>query len=370
MVRRPFVTTSHNMLSQHMRSFTVHRRRVRFHVVPFLPSYLSAVHLSLLGKRQIVPAVTYMDQQRQYCSLVFPALNHAVFVNREKKGQHGYNHSQQQQMFSICSKPFSNVLYGIQYSSRIGYRSSSSYNKSKEDLYTILGVDRSATSKEIKLAYYKEAKKCHPDLNPKDKKAKEKFQRLSKAYEVLSDDSKRRQYDYGGYSPESSSTGPGSGSGQTGGSGAGQGGYTYDDTSYEDIFKKVQSDTDIVLEAWKMYVEDMKEEMGYVYDNATLGNWTPAKEFIWDNKVLIFGVLLPAAVLLRFPAFIPLFGRLIFSAGNVIILAMIRTGNVGNLSSLLWNRIISLSRRQKEKSHEKRASRGSRPDRNTSRKKK
>ena len=43
------------------------------------------------------------------------------------------------------------------------------------------------------MAYYKEAKKCHPDLNPNDAKAKEKFQDLSRAYEILSDEKKKRQ---------------------------------------------------------------------------------------------------------------------------------------------------------------------------------
>jgi DnaJ domain len=103
--------------------------------------------------------------------------------------------------------PLSPFIYHSSRSSNASNRQSSTYyNKSKDDLYTILGVSKTATAKEIKLAYYKEAKKCHPDLNPNDKKAKEKFQRLSKAYEILSDDSKRRQYDYAGYSPQSSSS--------------------------------------------------------------------------------------------------------------------------------------------------------------------
>ncbi len=56
-----------------------------------------------------------------------------------------------------------------------------------------------SAAKEIKLAYYKEAKKCHPDLNPNDAKAKQKFQELSQAYEILSDEKEKRAYDYGTY---------------------------------------------------------------------------------------------------------------------------------------------------------------------------
>lgn len=68
------------------------------------------------------------------------------------------------------------------------------------DYYEILGVPRSADEKQIKSAYRKLARQYHPDLNPGDKKAEEKFKQLSEAYEVLSDPDKRSRYDqYGRY---------------------------------------------------------------------------------------------------------------------------------------------------------------------------
>ncbi|KAL2086922.1 hypothetical protein ACEWY4_017981 [Coilia grayii] len=79
--------------------------------------------------------------------------------------------------------------------------------QNKEDLYQVLGVARNATQKEIKKAYYQLAKKYHPDTNPDDPQAKEKFAKLAEAYEVLSDEVKRRQYDTYG-----SADGPGHGS--------------------------------------------------------------------------------------------------------------------------------------------------------------
>jgi curved DNA-binding protein len=63
------------------------------------------------------------------------------------------------------------------------------------DYYKLLGVDKTATTKEIKNAYRKLARKYHPDLNPNDKDAKRKFQEINEANEVLSDPEKRKKYD-------------------------------------------------------------------------------------------------------------------------------------------------------------------------------
>ena len=64
-----------------------------------------------------------------------------------------------------------------------------------KDYYTILGVDKSATQDEIKKAYRKLAVKYHPDKNPGNKQAEEKFKEISEAYEVLGDPEKRKKYD-------------------------------------------------------------------------------------------------------------------------------------------------------------------------------
>ena len=63
------------------------------------------------------------------------------------------------------------------------------------DYYKILGIDKTATSKDIKNAYRKLARKFHPDLNPNDKNAKTNFQQINEANEVLSDPEKRKKYD-------------------------------------------------------------------------------------------------------------------------------------------------------------------------------
>ena len=67
------------------------------------------------------------------------------------------------------------------------------------DFYEVLGVSRDASASEIKKAYRKMAVKFHPDKNPDDPKAEDKFKELGQAYEVLGDEDKRAAYDRYGH---------------------------------------------------------------------------------------------------------------------------------------------------------------------------
>ncbi len=83
----------------------------------------------------------------------------------------------------------------------------------KRDYYEVLGVDKGATAEELKKAYRKLARQYHPDANPDDPSAEEKFKEVAEAYEVLNDEQKRATYDRFGHDGLNSQGGFGGGSG-------------------------------------------------------------------------------------------------------------------------------------------------------------
>jgi len=93
----------------------------------------------------------------------------------------------------------------------------------EKDFYKELGVAKNATSAEIKKAYRKLARDLHPDKNPGNKRSEDKFKAVSEAYDVLSDDAKRKEYDearnlmssgaFRGFPGAGTGAGPGAGTG-------------------------------------------------------------------------------------------------------------------------------------------------------------
>ena len=100
----------------------------------------------------------------------------------------------------------------------------------KRDYYTVLGLNRDAAEEDIKKAYRKLARRYHPDRNPDDKKAEERFKEVSQAHDVLGDPEKRKQYDSG--------TGPFATGGPGGGFG-GFGNFDFDASSMGDILSNL-----------------------------------------------------------------------------------------------------------------------------------
>ncbi|HEY6572254.1 MAG TPA: molecular chaperone DnaJ, partial [Candidatus Eisenbacteria bacterium] len=80
---------------------------------------------------------------------------------------------------------------------------------SKRDYYEVLGVERGATPEELKKSYRKLALQFHPDKNPGDKQAEERFKEVAEAYDVLSDQEKRARYDRFGHAPAGAPSGGG-----------------------------------------------------------------------------------------------------------------------------------------------------------------
>ena len=104
----------------------------------------------------------------------------------------------------------------------------------KKDYYEVLGIGKNATDAEIKSAYRKLAKKYHPDLNPGDKEAEEKFKEVNEANDVLSDPQKRQRYDQFGFAGVDPNYAAANGGG-AGGFGGGFGGVDLGDI-FGDIF--------------------------------------------------------------------------------------------------------------------------------------
>lgn len=99
----------------------------------------------------------------------------------------------------------------------------------KRDYYEVLGLSKGADEKQIKNAYRQMAKKYHPDLNPNDKEAEQKFKEVNEAYEVLSNPEKKAKYDQFGHAAFEQG---GGGYGQ----GGFQGGFDFNDFGFGDIF--------------------------------------------------------------------------------------------------------------------------------------
>ncbi len=111
----------------------------------------------------------------------------------------------------------------------------------KHDYYETLGVKRSASQEEIRKAYKRLARKCHPDVNPGDKSAEERFKNIQEAYDVLSDPKKRRVYDQFGFYSDNIQAGPGAGAPRPDFANVDFGGFdfsTFGGSTFRDIFSQ------------------------------------------------------------------------------------------------------------------------------------
>ncbi|MCL4850192.1 MAG: molecular chaperone DnaJ [Bryobacteraceae bacterium] len=99
----------------------------------------------------------------------------------------------------------------------------------QQDYYKVLGIGRSASEEEIRKAYRRLARKHHPDLNPGDKAAEDRFKKVQEAYDILSDPKKKQMYDQYGFYSDAGFAGAGGGTPNAGQGGFGFGGFDFSD---------------------------------------------------------------------------------------------------------------------------------------------
>jgi DnaJ domain len=223
--------------------------------------------------------------------------------------------------------------------------------------YGLLGVSTNASEKEIKLAYFKAAKASHPDLNPGDKSAEEKFKRVAAAYELLRDPARRRMYDMGGTGSWGSSRqqqqqrqqrqGPHSqrqsqSEAEQNWWSEHQQGQGQQKAYYHaaDLFQSVLKDYTVIQEALSNYVTDVTEEFTYAYDCATRGDWKEAMEVARANSGLLWGVILPSILILRHPLLVT---GIIGFGGRSLIYLLLVSNNLPRASAWLWQKALQIA---------------------------
>src|SRR3990167_800004 len=136
----------------------------------------------------------------------------------------------------------------------------------KRDYYEVLGVSRSATEDELKKAFRKAAIECHPDKNPGNRAAEDRFKELNEAYQVLSDSSRRSSYDRFGHAAFS-------------GGGFDPG---FSASSFTDIFDNIFGDIFGSAASGASSGVDLRYNLEISFEEAAFG---VDKEIVFDNAV-------------------------------------------------------------------------------------
>ncbi|XP_043276399.1 protein tumorous imaginal discs, mitochondrial-like isoform X2 [Venturia canescens] len=163
----------------------------------------------------------------------------------------------------------------------------------KRNYYEILGVSKNASAKDIKKAYYQLAKKYHPDTNKTEANASKKFQEVSEAYEVLSDDTKRKEYDTWGSTSEQ--MGMGQGGSHPGAQSADNFNHNWNFQSTinpEDLFRKIFGDAGFKSANFSDFQDDFADsKFGFGAAQEIVMNLTFAQAARGVNKEVLLNVI-------------------------------------------------------------------------------
>jgi len=202
-------------------------------------AFLSPTTTNAATAAAVVAASTFVVPRRDNCSFVLGASSSSSSSSSSRTSPRTTS------FLSLVNPDYSNFL-----SFRSRFHTSSSSSK---DWYKVLNVPRDADPKVIKQAYFKLAKKYHPDSHPNDKNAKERFQEVSEAYDVLSDEDKKREYD-----ASCDDTGLGGDYGRYAGRGAFRGSFRGTNVDPDDLFHRI----------FGQYSEFAKDDFDYDQDNS------------------------------------------------------------------------------------------------------
>eukprot|EP01033_Poteriospumella_lacustris_P011516 gene11516-8200_t len=186
------------------------------------------------------------------------------------------------------------------------------FSSANKSLYELLNVDRNATATDIILAFFREAKKYHPNLNPTYPEAKEKFQAITAAYQPLSDTKQCATYDATGSTGQQTS-------------------------------QQHAGDVDVIKEALGLLREKWRDEFNVMVDAMQRGDWSQVWEIAKEHRLRISAVVVPTILFVRYP---PVFAVLRML---MAVAFLVYAGNLQAAAELIWRQIVTLSVEQKSR---------------------
>lgn len=166
-----------------------------------------------------------------------------------------------------------------------------------DDPYDVLGVSRLADDKELKRAFYKKAKKYHPDLNRSSNP--EMFKKVAWAYELLTDPQRRGNYDTFGFDTNQQNK---------------KATHDMKYTHAEELFMRVFQELGV-----NDYVKEVTSDFKTSLHAARHGDYSLIKDFAKERKILIGGLFLPFVILARFPGMASVLGRALIVSSVAIL---------------------------------------------------